>query len=54
MLDAKLLRNVYLSCKLKQLYGPVNYRNFRETSAWLAKDWDIVADGIVFQFKHAN
>ena len=24
--------NLYLSCKPKQLYGPVNYRDFRETS----------------------
>ena len=25
-------RNLYLACKPKQLYGPVNYRDFRETS----------------------
>ena len=50
----KKQRNLYLSYKPKQLYGPSNYQDFRETSPWLARDWDIVADGIVFQFKHAN
>ena len=26
--------NLYLACKQQQLYGPVNYRDFRETGPW--------------------
>ena len=33
MLDAKLL-NPDLACKQHQLYGPVNYRAFRESGPW--------------------
>ena len=28
--------NLYLACKQQQLYGPVNYRDFRETDPWTA------------------
>ena len=26
--------NLYLACKQQQPYGPVNYRDFRETGPW--------------------
>ena len=26
--------NLYVACKQQQLYGPVNYRGFRETGHW--------------------
>ena len=29
--------NLYLACKQQQLYGPVNYRDFRETVPWREK-----------------
>ena len=30
--------NLYLACKQQQLYGPVSYRDFRETGPWAAKN----------------
>ena len=32
--------NFYLSCKQQHLYGPANYRDFRETGPWLLRNYD--------------
>ena len=40
---------------LNSFTGPLIIETFEKRApGWLRTDWDIVADGIVFQFKHAN
>ena len=45
--------NFYLACKQQQLYGPVNYQDFRETGPWTQQHVTVLnfkqTYGIVFK-----